>query len=607
MRKIRLSFLIILLTILISQKIHAQTAGNWLWAKVITENNLQGVRATAIDPQGNVLVCGGYSSPTLTLGDSTFTNAGGADFYVAKYDPNGNILWARSSGGIDNDRLNAIATDAAGNVFVTGGSNSAVLTIGDTTIYLGGMILIKYNSAGDIVRVKVGRGGSVYDGTAIAVDHQDNVFVTGTFYPSAMGFDTVEVHPTSVIAGNDTYLVKFNNDCNAIWGRSSTAEYPGGLAADKAGNIYLTISSRFAPNTFGSITPPNPDYNYSNIYLVKYSTNGDVIWAKTALGNKDDYAYGIDTDDSCNVYFTGNFNSDSLKFDNLKLIGTGYSMYVAKFDSSGNAIWARSGTNAAVGTLATDVSGNVYVGGTLSAANFTIGSTYLVNHSSTSADALIMKFKSNGDLGWAQLLGGTLPDNLAGLLPDLNGDLINTGNFSSTSINFGNIVLNNPNTGAHGWMAKLHPAADPVIICPPVANTIITINAIAASYQWQVDMGTGYSDINDNANYTGTATLALELINTPSSWYGYKYRCVFDGHNSSEYMLKFFDTWTGAVSNVWEDPLNWSCGAVPDEYTDVVINTGSVQINSDVTVRTITVSAGATVNVSSGYTLTVLH
>jgi hypothetical protein len=117
-----------------------------------------------------------------------------------------------------------------------------------------------------------------------------------------------------------------------------------------------------------------------------------------------------------------------------------------------------------------------------------------------------------------------------------------------------------------------------------------------------------YNNISDNSYYSGTHSVILNLNNIPSGWYGYRYRCVTDGVNGDIYSLQFYNSWTGAAANTqWEDPANWSCGAVPDSNTDVVINFGTVTLNSNVTVRSLLVKAGAIFSIIGPYTLTITH
>jgi hypothetical protein len=111
--------------------------------------------------------------------------------------------------------------------------------------------------------------------------------------------------------------------------------------------------------------------------------------------------------------------------------------------------------------------------------------------------------------------------------------------------------------------------------CPLASNIIFKSDLHGNTYQWQLSTDSVvFTNITNNANYNGTNDSILHLMNIPSAWYGYRYRCIVDNGISNFVTIKFSNEWTGAVSNVWEDPANWLCGAVPDINTDVLINSG---------------------------------
>lgn len=74
------------------------------------------------------------------------------------------------------------------------------------------------------------------------------------------------------------------------------------------------------------------------------------------------------------------------------------------------------------------------------------------------------------------------------------------------------------------------------------------------------------------------------------------------------YKLGCVNSWTGAVNNLWENAANWSCGTVPGENSDVVISSGkTVQVNSNVTIRSLQLNPAVAFTVAAGYHLTVTH
>jgi RHS repeat-associated protein len=147
------------------------------------------------------------------------------------------------------------------------------------------------------------------------------------------------------------------------------------------------------------------------------------------------------------------------------------------------------------------------------------------------------------------------------------------------------------------------------VICPN-GNISFDAKLNGASFQWQVNNGTGYANITNGALYSGATAAVLSITNAPTSMYGYQYRCLVNGSIYSDiFLLKFGMTWQGTVSNVWENPVNWSCNSLPDVNTDVTIDAGKLnypQVNVNTGVRTIRVNTGGTLTVKTGATLTVV-
>ncbi len=154
-------------------------------------------------------------------------------------------------------------------------------------------------------------------------------------------------------------------------------------------------------------------------------------------------------------------------------------------------------------------------------------------------------------------------------------------------------------------------------VCPPSDSATITSNITGTNYSWQVNSGSGfvrlyenfnYGNLPENITYGGTNTATLTIRGYPTSYFGYKYRCVVDEGGSHEFTLKFQNTWAGTFGNNWEIPQNWSCGKLPDTNTDVVIPAGAnVVISTNITIRSLSLGVGANITLASGGNLTVLH
>lgn len=149
-------------------------------------------------------------------------------------------------------------------------------------------------------------------------------------------------------------------------------------------------------------------------------------------------------------------------------------------------------------------------------------------------------------------------------------------------------------------------------VCPGSTKQF-TANATGTAYQWQVNTGSGFINISNGADYSGTNTATLTLSNAPTSWYGYKYRCMISTVSGTVYSytneLKFTAVWKGSTNTLWNVASNWDCGILPDGNTDVYIVSGTTYppvVNFNTAVRTLTVMNGATVTAVPGIQLNIL-
>jgi hypothetical protein len=105
-------------------------SGNFVWVKQIGGPGNEVDTHLSSDPSGNITMAGDLTSIKVDFdpGPSTYTlsTSGSTDTYVAKYDNNGNFLWARSFGGSGIDEFNFMSTDPLGNVYTTGYFNNTV-------------------------------------------------------------------------------------------------------------------------------------------------------------------------------------------------------------------------------------------------------------------------------------------------------------------------------------------------------------------------------------------------------------------------------------------------------------------------------------------------
>ena len=210
----------------------------------------------------------------------------------------------------------------------------------------------------------------------------------------------------------------------------------------------------------------------------------------------------------------------------------------------------------------------------------------------------------------ANLVQQSIPNNT--VLFSILFNVIGTSGF--TDLTFTNtptnlLVSSNTTTGIVNVVYNPGKVTFSPDLCSNVGNGSTTSNITGVGYQWQVSIAGGpYTNISDNANYTGSTSLTLGYNNVPSSWSGNKYRCLVNGVYSNVYTLAFKNYWVGTFSTAWENPVNWSCGVLPDANTDVTLNTltpFNLLLSSNVSIKSIFVKSPSTFTISSGSNLTI--
>jgi len=224
--------------------------GDYVWAIQIPAGSNQG-RAITIDASGNILISGWFQgTKDFDPGASTFNlmSAGAADVFIWKLNTGGNLIWAKSIGGIGSDDDHGITTDASGNVYVAGrftftpdfdpGPGTFEITsLGGDDIFI-----LKLNSSGDFVWAKQLGGASAEGVRDIGVDANGNVFTTGLFVNTG-DFDPGPGVFNLTAFSNDIFISKLDTDGNFIWAvrfGAETLDQGLALAPDASGSVYST-------------------------------------------------------------------------------------------------------------------------------------------------------------------------------------------------------------------------------------------------------------------------------------------------------------------------------------------------------------------------------
>ncbi|MES2285344.1 MAG: T9SS type A sorting domain-containing protein [Bacteroidota bacterium] len=383
------------------------STGALIWTR--TAGGVYGdyAHALACDKLNYVYVAGeieGFETPINFEGSAiTLTSSGLNDVFLAKYDLNGNLLWANQAGGYYGDEALGITYDYAGNVYVCGFFTDTA-TFSGTTIYGNGnrdIFIAKYDMNGNFLWVNQAGSAGRDEAKAIKCDAAGNVYIAGMYKDSAIFGSSILLSPLGYF---NSFLAKYASDGSLIWVKDSGGDYDDlawALTIDDADKIYITgefnASAYF--DTIQLITT-----GQANIFVACYNNSGNIEWASSAGGPLIDRARGIGCDGT-NIYITGQF-SMSANFGAYTVTGIDSAeIFMAKINNSGGFEWVTSiggspdvtellGYEAGNGICA-EASGNVYATGTLINGGV-FGSTTLFPYSRT--DIFLAKISQGPDI-----------------------------------------------------------------------------------------------------------------------------------------------------------------------------------------------------------------
>lgn len=260
-----------------------------------------------------------------------------------------NFAWAKNATGTASDEIFDMATDKSGNIYVVGYYTSAKLTVGTFTLNNADgsgsstdAFLIKYNSAGTPLWTKTIGGSGTEKAYGVTVDKYGSVYMTGFYQTSTL---TIGASTFSNSGLSDIFIVKYDSLGNQLWARKEGGngnDVGKSLTADTLGNLYL------GANFGGTLAIGTNTYSaiLTHLLLAKYnSASGALIWSKTTASNGSDQTFHIASDKSGNVFATGYYSSGNCVIGTTTLTNVSSNdMYTLKIDPSGNYLWAKSVT-----------------------------------------------------------------------------------------------------------------------------------------------------------------------------------------------------------------------------------------------------------------------
>jgi Tol biopolymer transport system component len=401
----------------------------------------------AVDGAGNAYLTGATMStdfPTRQAPDF----GGVQDAYVAKLSADGTTLvYATYIGGNAADFGEGISVDGAGNVYLTGWTNSIDFPTHQALQpdFGGGSwdaFVVKLSADGATLVYASYIGGSALDGSfGIAVDGAGSAYLTG--WTDSTDFPTRQALQPDFGGVFDAFVVKLSADGTTLVYASylggSNAEVGSGIAVDGAGNAYLTGTTYSTNFPTREALQPGFGGGDRDAFVAKLSADGaELVYASCLGGSYWDEGTGIAVNDAGNAYLTGSTGStDFPTRDALQPGVGGINGFVVKLSVDGATLEYATylgGNYADYGKgIAVDGAGNAYLTGTTTSTDFPTRQAQQLDFAGGFSDTFVAKLSADGaTLVYASYFGGNDFDQGNGIAVDGAGNAYLTGNTEST-------------------------------------------------------------------------------------------------------------------------------------------------------------------------------
>ncbi len=461
------------------------TSGNLIFAKNIGNYKSNEANGIAVGTDNSIVLTGQFNGVSVDFdpsnpGTHLLTSHNSYDAFVAKYDANGNCIFAFTIGnGSAYDNGVDIDLDSSNNIFCTGefGGSNVDFNPGNGVYKIpaskeGYYYLAKYTYAGNILSaVAIGSQfiniyNSDFEINSLHVTPTGNTLIAGFFRDKV----DLDAGPDSMIVNEPTntmFACKYDNANNFLTEINGDNYYSylsntvvTSSAIDKAGNMYVCgrFTGRFdfdpGPDKYILESFSNSiEYSFDDAgFIAKYTAQGKFVFAKAIKGGET-IVNDIVVDDNGNIYITGDATpytdfdpGNDVYYLNNKPVDSNfyYTFYFAKYDANGNLIFAKgNGSNSnflEVSCLAIDSKKNICIGGRFDGLlNFDPGAAEHILQGEFGGNMFLAKYDSLGNYAFADCIQSDTTYG-EGLVEDLQFDnknnIIFTGTFYGTNFDF---------------------------------------------------------------------------------------------------------------------------------------------------------------------------
>ena len=429
---------IVLLTLLSILNLRC-LAQDWHWAKSTGGLNQDGGKSICTDSNGNVYFAGQIMYPEAFFQTDTLIIVGFSDFFLAKYDGNGNELWVKQFGGYNSEGnfeyAHSLLYDANTNSVYMTGSFVGICQFGSYTLNSHSnndkdAYIAKFDLNGNCIWAKSAGSGGNDACTGVAI-YQNGSVIIGGYMPYGGTVGTINIP-------GGGFFAEYDNNGNCMWAKNIFNSATG------AGTINIFDTDIFSEGNFtatdtvviDTIHIPTVGYLRGKV-LSRFDSAGHVKWARIFGYPEINSGWGFSMDAEGNCYIDGGFKGGYAVFGNDTIHSDTTDFFIAKYDRDGNFKWVRqsnSSLGASASSIYTDAIGNSYLTGGFS-GNANFGGFNIT--SSAAGDGFIARYDSSGNC-----IGVRIIDHVGAvsITSDVNANVYITGAFKNT-MDFGSTNL----------------------------------------------------------------------------------------------------------------------------------------------------------------------
>lgn len=346
---------------------------------------------------------GGFQSD-LNFGATTLNSEGFLDIFLAKYDLNGNEVWAKKIAYNEGKQFaSSIDIDKNGDLIVAGYYRDSVTFETESFVNTFGIFITKLDQNGNVLWVNNIPTNSASSKITDLKAFENGYYFNGNF-TGTLSLD-LGVKTSSGGIYTDIFIYKTDYSGADQWFRQSYTDddvYTGTITQDEYGNIYFTGSfdgSQISVDSTLTTKSANLiNQGGSDIFIYKYNKSGNLIWGESYGGLYNEWARGINFDNNA-IYITGYF-ADEIVFgiDTLRSTSlSDYDLFLGMIDRDGNHMKAISVSGPdSYGDSGIELETDeefVYLAGYFRESQVTVGSSVYINPNPSNLCLLVAKYK----------------------------------------------------------------------------------------------------------------------------------------------------------------------------------------------------------------------